>query len=107
MNVLFVMDPLAGLQPEVDATVGLMAAAQDLGAGAWSCGPEDLSLVGGRLQAHARRVSVRPRRRGDDHRWLVEPTWWDELETAVLDVAEAFEVVQLRIDPPVDARYLH
>jgi glutathione synthase len=107
MNVLFVTDPLAGLQPEVDATAGLMAAAEELRAGVWCCGPEDLALVEGRLRARARRISLRPRRRGQDHRWLVEATWWEDHETAVLDVAEAFALVQLRIDPPVDARYLH
>ncbi|MGY2873773.1 glutathione synthase [Marmoricola sp. URHA0025 HA25] len=107
MNVLFVIDPLAGLQPEVDATVGLMAAAQGLGAAVWWCGPEDLALVEGRLRARANQIRIRPRGRGGDHRWLVEPVWWDDLETSVLDVAESFELVQLRIDPPVDSRYLH
>src|SRR4051812_49349548 len=107
MNVLFVTDPLPQLQPEVDATVGLMMAAQELGARVWGCGPEDLDLVDGRLRARARRVTIRPRHRGGDHRWLVAPTWWDDHESAVVDVPGAFDHVQLRIDPPVDARYLH
>jgi len=107
MNVLFVTDPLQQLHPEIDATIGLMAAAQHLGARVWSCGPEELSVVDGRLQVRAHRVTIRPRHRSGDHRWLVEPTWWDDQETAVRDVADAFDLVQLRIDPPVDARYLH
>ena len=45
---------------------------------------------------------LRPRHRGDDHRWLIEPAWYDEVGRAVLDVAATFEVVWLRIDPPVD-----
>jgi glutathione synthase len=107
MNVLFVTDPLTGLDAAVDATVGLMAATQELGAGVWCCVPEGLSVVDGRVHARVRRISVRPRRRGRDHRWLVEPTWWDEHEHAVVDVAGTFDLVQLRIDPPVEERYLH
>jgi glutathione synthase len=105
--VLFVTDPLAGLEADIDATIGLMVAAQELGATVWSCGPSGLAVIDGRVQARVCRVTVRPRRPSGDHRWLVEPTWWDEHETAVLDVADAFDLVQLRIDPPVDARYLH
>jgi glutathione synthase len=107
MNVLFVTDPLADLDAEVDATVGLMGATQDLGVEVWRCGPEDLAIVDGRATTRARRLTVRPRRRRGDHRWLVEPTWWEGHEQTVLDVTCAFDLVQLRIDPPVEARYLH
>lgn len=107
MNVLFVTDPLVGLQAEVDATVGLMAATQALDVGVWVCGPEDLAVVAGRVHARVRRITVRPRVRAGDHRWLVEPVWWDEHEQAAVDVADAFDLVQLRIDPPVEERYLH
>jgi glutathione synthase len=107
VNVLFVTDPLPGLEAEVDATVGLMAATQELGVGVWCCEPEGLAVIDGRVQARARRVTVRPRHRGRDHRWLVEPTWWDQHEQVVADVGRAFDLVQLRIDPPVEQRYLH
>ena len=107
MNVLVVLDPLDSLDPQIDASVGLMAAAADLGAALWCCGPEDLAVVGGRVRARARRIVLRPRRRGSDHRWLVETAWYDVGETRVLDVAESVELGLLRLDPPVDARYLH
>jgi glutathione synthase len=107
MNVLFVTDPLGGLDAGVDATVGLMTAAQALGADVWACCPEQLGVVDGRVRAQARRVTVRPARRNGDHRWLVEPVWWDETEARTLDVTAEIDLVQLRIDPPVDARYLH
>ena len=107
MKVLFVTDPLAGLQAEVDATVGLMTAGQRLGVEVWVGGPEELAVVDGRVQARARRIRVRPARRRGDHRWLVDPTWWDELDTDLLDVAAEVALVQLRIDPPVETRYLH
>ena len=35
--------------PDIDASIGLMAATQDLGADVWACEPEDLAVVGGRL----------------------------------------------------------
>jgi glutathione synthase len=105
-GVLFVTDPLTGLLAEIDATIGLMNASQELGLDVWCCQPEDLAVVDGVLKARAHKIRLRPRRPGSDHRWVVDPTWWDELEVAVVEVAD-FEVVHLRIDPPVDDRYLH
>ncbi len=107
MKVLFVIDPLPTLQEEVDSSVGLMLATQELGVEVWVCGPEQLAVSGGRLTASATQIGLRPVRRAGDHRWVVEPQWWDELDVATLDVADEVAVVQLRIDPPVDARYLH
>ena len=106
-KVLFVTDPIAGLRGEVDSTVGLMVATQDLEREVWWCAPEDLAVISGRIEARARRITVRPRRRMGDHRWTAEPVWWDEHGAAVLDVTSSCDLVQLRIDPPVDARYLH
>ena len=106
-GVLFVTDPLAGLQAEIDATIGLMSASQDLGLDVWCCEPSGLAVVDGRLLARAHQIRLRPRRpAGGDHRWLVDATWWDELDLATVEVA-GFDVVHLRIDPPVDERYLH
>jgi glutathione synthase len=106
-GVLFITDPLAGLAGDIDASVGLMSATQDLGLAIWCCEPEQLAVVDGRVRAQARRIRLRPRYAvGSDHRWVVDTTWWDELETAVIDVA-SLGLVHLRIDPPVDARYLH
>ncbi len=107
MRVLFVTDPFGGLDPAVDASVGLMGATQALGVEVWECRPEELSVSAGRVRARARRIVLRPATRGADHRWLVEATWCDELGAEVLDVAADCALVQLRIDPPVDARYLH
>lgn len=107
MRALFVTDPLAGLEAEIDATVGLMLATQALDAEVWVCEPEDLAVVDGRVLARARRIVLRPVQRHGDHRWLVDEHWWDECASAVLDVVGEVDLVQLRIDPPVDARYLH
>ncbi len=101
------IDPLDTLQPEIDATVGMMLATQGIGGEVWVCGPEQLSVVDGRPRARALRIELPPARRGDDHRWMLDPVWWVGLEEAVLDLAADVALVQLRIDPPVDARYLH
>ena len=107
MRSLFVTDPLTGLSPDVDATVGLMAATQELGQEVWWCTPEELAGTDGRVRARARRIGLRPRSRGTDHHWSVDHHWWDALADAGLDVAADCALVHLRIDPPVDARYLH
>jgi glutathione synthase len=107
MSVLFVVDPLDTLVPDIDASIGLMAAAQQRGLAVWCCHPEDLALVDGRVRARATRITLGRRRRGLDHRWQVEAPWHTPRETRVLDVAAAVDLVLLRIDPPVDARYLH
>ena len=107
MNVLFVTDPLVGLDATIDASVGLMLATQALDAAVWVCGPEDLSVLDGAVRAAASRLHLRPVERGGAHRWSVEPQWFDTIENRVLDVAREVEMVHIRIDPPVDARYLH
>ena len=72
----------------------------------WVCGPEDLAIVDGRLLARARRIVLRPRVSRGDHRWLVDTPWFDEVERRVIDVADEVQVALLRLDPPVDPRYL-
>ena len=106
MNVLLVTDPLEGLDAGIDSNVGLMAAVRAEGAAAWACEPQDLAVVGGRLLARGRRIDLRHQARRGDHRWHVESPWFEALEQRVLDVAEEVDLVLLRLDPPVDARYL-
>jgi glutathione synthase len=106
-TVLFVVDPLTSLHPDIDASIGLMAATQDVGAEVWACEPEDLAVVGGRVIARAERLWLAPRHRGDDHRWVVRDPWCEVVERRTIDVAAQVDVTLLRIDPPVDARYLH
>lgn len=106
MSALFVTDPLSGLDGGIDSSVGLMAATQEHGADVWVGEPQDLAIVDGRLLARATRIRLRPRTPRGDHRWRIEPQWYDEVERRVLDVAAEVDVVLLRPDPPVDPRYL-
>lgn len=107
MNVLVVADPWADLDPAVDATVGLVAAAQRRDVPVWVCTPEDLAVVAGRVRADARQVTLADRERGDDHRWRVTLPWSRTSGRRTLDVAADTDLVLLRLDPPVDARFLH
>jgi glutathione synthase len=84
-----------------------MTAAQAEGAAVWVCGPEDLSVADSRLRASARKLALHERRRGTDHRWHVASPWYAAGEPENVDVADTMEVAMLRLDPPVDARYLH
>jgi glutathione synthase len=107
MNALFVTDPLDTLLGDIDATVGLMTAAQAEGARVRVCGPEDLAVIDGRLHARVREVLLHGRTRGLDHRWHIASPWYAAGPVRLVDVAAEIDVVMLRIDPPVDARYLH
>lgn len=107
MSILVVADPWSGLDPAVDATVRLVAAAQDLGVAVRVCTPEDLAVVGGRVRARATPVTIGPRARGTDHRWRVSTPWCRLGSPGTVDVADEVQLVLLRIDPPVDERYLH
>ncbi len=107
MSALFVVDPLPGLSADIDASVGLMAASQAHGDDVWWCNPEDLTWRDGRLLVGARQITLRPRRRNGTHQWLVSTAWYEELRRETCDVARDFDLVHLRIDPPVDDRYLH
>ena len=106
MTVLLVADPLPTLDPAVDASIGLAAAGLDLGHEVWVCTPEDLSVHAGRVHARASRLTLAPRVRGADHRWLVDQDWHSLGPERDLDVAAETDLVLLRIDPPVDGRYL-
>jgi glutathione synthase len=107
MSILVVTDPLDTLNPRIDASLGLMNAAQALGCDVWVCGPEDLAVCEGRVHARARKIVLQPRRRGGDHRWFVDTPWYTEAGRETIDVAGQTTLVLMRIDPPVDARYLH
>ncbi len=106
MKVAFVIDPLERLEPTVDTSVGLMHAAQDLGAEVWVTDAMALSAVGGRARARARLVALAPSRPGQGHRWTIEEPWFgvEASEHVWLDDMAA---VFMRTDPPVDEAYLN
>lgn len=83
------VDPLEALDPEVDTSIGLMIAARRRGHTVWVAQPEDLSLRDGRCWARA--LSLGEARRAS---------------VGSARPVESSDVVLLRIDPPVERRYL-
>ena len=98
MKVLYVMDPIASVNPEKDSTFLLMLEGQSRGHEAFVCGPEGLIAHGARGAAFARRVRVmRPQAPGGAHHeaGALERVAFDDLD-----------VIWMRKDPPVDDAYL-
>jgi glutathione synthase len=105
MKIAFVADPLDGLDPSTDTTVGLMHAAQDRGAEVWVTQARLLEAAHGRARAQARRVRLAPSRPRGDHRWTVAHRWFTagEPQRVWLDEMAA---IFMRTEPPLDQAYL-
>ena len=96
LSMLFVMDPIAGIDSTKDTTFVLMLAAQERGHRVLYCELGDLSVDAGRAVARVQPIELR--REPGRHYELGEP------RTVVLD--DAADVVWQRKDPPVDADFV-
>lgn len=105
MRTMFVVDPLDGLDASLDTSIGLMHAAQDLGAEVWATEARHLEVVDGRAVAHARAMKLAPSRPEAGCRWTVPDPWYDAgpEESVRLDDVDA---VFMRLEPPVDPDFL-
>ena len=95
---LYVMDPIASIDPTKDTTFDFMLESQARGVSNWICGVEDLVTRGGRGFALAREARVeRPGEPGGPHH-----------ETGPLQEFpfDDFQVIWMRKDPPVDDGFL-
>ena len=90
------MDPLSPVNIEADTTFMMALEAQSRGHKLWWHGPQHLALEDGELFVRARPMELRAVK--GDHFTLGEP------ET--LKVADAFDVVLMRQDPPFDMAYV-
>lgn len=95
LTLLFVMDPVLGIDCTKDTTFVLMLEAQRRGHRVWVCEPGDLGVDGGRPCARA--CGVRLRREQGRHAELDAP------RDLALD--EVCDLVFQRKDPPVDEAY--
>ena len=96
LKVAAQMDPLAPINIEADTTFMMLLEAQGRGHRLWWHQPHNLALEDGELFVRAWPLTVRPVH--GDHFSLGEP------ET--LKVADAFDVVLMRQDPPFDMAYV-
>lgn len=96
LSLLFVMDPIQGIDIEKDTTFVLMLAAQERGHHVHYCELADLSVEEGKSVARVRHVALR--REVGRHATLGEP------RTLVIDDTQ--DVVFQRKDPPVDTDYV-
>ena len=111
---LFVIDPIARLNPAKDSSVALMQAVQRAGQAVWVCTLADLSAVaplasqGG--HGHGTWALAQPLHLGAIElvagSWQVPRPWFELGEVACLPL-EQFQVVWMRKDPPVDEAYLY
>jgi glutathione synthase len=111
---LFVIDPIARLNPAKDSSVALMQAVQRAGQAVWVCTPADLSAVAPSASegrgGHDTWALAQPVQLGaialEAGVWQV-PDRWFELGAVRLLPLEHFQVVWMRKDPPVDEAYLY
>jgi glutathione synthase len=105
MRTVFVVDPLDGLDASLDTSIGLMHAAQDLGAEVWATEARHLEIVGGRAVARARALKLAPSTPEVGCRWTVPDPWYDAGPEEQLRLAD-IDAVFMRLEPPVDLDYL-
>lgn len=96
MRHLFVVDPLEKLLPNADTSIAFMRQAQARGHRVHTCRVEALTLRPGSRPT----VLAAPTRTLDGPRWYAA----DTVEALELD---AFDVVWMRKDPPIDLEYLY
>lgn len=107
---LFVIDPLARLNPAKDTSVALMQALQRSGGQAWCCALADLSAephpkggYGAWVRAYPLELAPMEALAG---RWVVPDPWVRQGSPQKLPL-DVFPVVWMRKDPPVDEAYLY
>ncbi len=94
MNLLFVVDPLAGLKPYKDSSVAMMRAAQARGHAVHACETAHLYIRQGDACADCEALDVSP-----------EDAWYRIRGKREWRLAD-FDAVIMRTDPPVDTDYL-
>ncbi|TCK26260.1 glutathione synthase [Pseudonocardia endophytica] len=104
LDLLFVIDPLGGLDAAHDTSVALMESAQARGHRVLTTTMTDLEVEDGRARALCTPIDVEPAELHDGH-WTARPDWFaaGTPERIVLDDTDA---VFVRTDPPFDGRYL-
>lgn len=96
MNMLFVMDPIQGINPKKDSTLAMMWAAKKQGFKLSYCVPTDLYIDNGKAYGTVTGVAVH-----DDLANFY--TLGEQSEQAL----GGFDVIMMRKDPPFDMRFFY
>jgi glutathione synthase len=105
MKCLFILDPIAALDPGHDTTVALMEATQRRHHEVWITEAQHLAVLGGKAWATVQPVTLKPITWKQDHWDIPQP--WFEVGTPERVSLEEFAVVWMRKDPPVTVPYLY
>jgi glutathione synthase len=101
MHVLFVLDPLPGLNAYKDSSVAMMQALVARGHHFSVALQGDVFIERGQVLARATQINLVA---GAN---LHEPHWWTEVGTPVDTPLSAFSAVLMRKDPPFDMEYVY
>ncbi|MGL5033454.1 MAG: glutathione synthase, partial [Microcystaceae cyanobacterium] len=105
MKLVFIIDPLPGLDPGHDTTVAMMEAAQGLGHEVWITEVHQLNVINGKAWATLQQVNFVPVELKEGL-WVASPQWYKLGKTIFCDLEE-MDGVFMRKDPPVTVRYLY
>ncbi len=105
MKLVFIIDPIEGLDPGHDTSVALMEAAQLSGHQVWITTVQQLSIVAGQAWGVVSPVTLIPVVLKDGQ-WWSDPAWFSLASPQLLPLTE-FDLVWMRPDPPVDTAYLY
>jgi glutathione synthase len=105
VKFVFIIDPIAQLDPGHDTSVALMEAAQQLGHQVWITAAQWLSVVAGQAWATAYPIQLEPVELMEG-RWIAKPQWFTVGEPQQLCLEE-MDAVLMRTDPPVTVPYLY
>ena len=105
MDVVVIVDALEELRPETDTSVGLMHAAQEMGAQVWVTTPNGLGVDTNGVWAVARPVQLMPSRPSEGGTWTVSDPWLIQGATARIDLDDVAAIF-MWVEPPLNESYL-
>ena len=106
MNLAFVLDPLEQLDPTGDTSIALIEAAQRRGHDSWVTESSGLARIEGRAHASLRAIALAAGHM-EHTKWIAPEPWYrlGPKSSGWRDLSD-MDAVFLRVDPPVDRRYL-
>ncbi|RMH67781.1 MAG: glutathione synthase [Cyanobacteria bacterium J003] len=105
MDIAFIIDPIASLDPGHDTSVALMEAAQAAGARVWVTEISQLLIQEGQVWAALTPIRLSPVQLVDGQ-WQIPQPWFQPGAVAWRPLS-TFRAVWMRKDPPVNAAYLY